>query len=169
MVHSRGIRERHGMKKTPVYAVWCSMKRRCFDKNCVAYPNYGGRGITVCKKWLKFSGFFEDMGHPGEGMSLERIDNNKGYSLDNCVWADNGTQSRNKRNNIKIEINGETRILADWAAEYGLKYTTVHARIKKGWPPEKAVTFPLVMTRKGIPSKQRNFVWQAERQAEGRA
>lgn len=87
----------HGMWHTRVYHVWVAMRQRCFSKTCAAYVNYGGRGITVCTEWLEFSQFFEDMGHPPAGMTLERRDNDQDYSRSNCYWADRYTQARNQR------------------------------------------------------------------------
>ena len=82
------------------------MKQRCTNPNNRQYEEYGGRGITVCKRWLIFANFFEDMGEKPEGLSIERPDNDKGYSPGNCVWADRKTQNSNKRNNRWLEANG---------------------------------------------------------------
>lgn len=143
MTKSKGIYERHGMKHTSVYGVWCSMISRCCDPGNPAYKNYGGRGITVCEKWGWFSGFYADMGNRPVGSTLERVDNDKGYSKENCVWADRKTQGRNKRNNVMITIDGETQPLCVWAERSGLQYATVHQRIRKGWTAEKAIKTPL--------------------------
>lgn len=92
------IHKRHNHYGTPIYQSWFAMKSRCLDKNNESYKNYQGRGITVCDKWLSFSGFYEDMGETYiEGYSIDRIDNYKGYSKDNCRWADYQTQAYNKR------------------------------------------------------------------------
>lgn len=87
----------HGMTKTSEYPTWADMKRRCINPNHAAYKYYGGRGITVCKEWLhSFETFFKDMGERPSGLTLERIDNDKGYYLENCIWATPTEQGRNR-------------------------------------------------------------------------
>lgn len=125
------------------YAIWNSMKQRCRNPKNKQYPEYGGRGISVCDSWLRFENFFRDMGErPFKGASLERKDNNKGYSPDNCKWADRNTQNNNKRNNRPITINGVTKNLCQWADHYGIGHTTIFHRIKAGWDVERAITQP---------------------------
>lgn len=93
----------HGLKNHRLYRVWFDMKKRCLDINNKAYEYYGGRGIKVCDRWLDIKNFIDDMYDTfQEGLSLDRIDNNKGYSPDNCRWATKETQSRNTR---KIRSN----------------------------------------------------------------
>ena len=89
----------HGMSKTPTYSVWCDMRKRCENKNNKSYPDYGGRGIKVCKRWLKFENFFEDMGlRPSPRHEITRLDNDGIYEPDNCQWSDNPIgQIRNRR------------------------------------------------------------------------
>lgn len=89
----------HGMGNTPIYAIWTAIKQRCNNPNCKSYKNYGGRGITICKRWLKFKNFFKDMGKRPKGLTIERINNDKGYSSDNCEWATRTKQVINRRIN----------------------------------------------------------------------
>jgi len=132
-------------KATVEYTTWLDMKTRCFNKNKKQYKDYGGRGITICKEWVdSFEKFFEDMGKKPTGMTLDRIDNDKGYSKKNCRWATRKEQSNNLRNNIIIEYNGLKLTMGQWAEKVGLKRETLRGRIEKyNWPIEKALTTPL--------------------------
>jgi hypothetical protein len=87
----------HGKANTPIYRLWKSMKNRCFNVNNKSYLDYGGRGITVCERWLKFENFFADMGERPQGKSLDRINNNGGYEPSNCRWATSKQQVHNRR------------------------------------------------------------------------
>lgn len=89
--------ENHGKYNTKTYQCWADMKGRCANQNNRSYVNYGGRGITVCERWLSFTNFLSDMGERPEGLSLERMDNDAGYSPENCKWATRSEQNKNKR------------------------------------------------------------------------
>lgn len=107
MTHKNTIHG-HSKRSTGVsstYVCWQNMRRRCYDKNNVAYERYGELDIGVCDKWQQFEGFLEDMGEKPDGLTLERIDNNKGYSKDNCKWATYAEQSYNK-GDYKNNTNG---------------------------------------------------------------
>lgn len=148
---------KHGKVGTSTYHVWSSMIARCRNPKCPAYPNYGGRGIGVCEAWTSFSGFLADMGERPEGLSLDRVDNDQGYSPENCRWATRTEQARNKRSTRLITVNGETLSTAEWSERSGLKIATIWARIAKGWPESAAVTTPVVTDRKGKPRGSRMF------------
>lgn len=141
---------RHGMRKTRIYGIWCAMITRCRNPNCKAYPNYGGRGITVCKRWQRFENFYADMGDRPEGMCLERRDNDKGYSPANCVWASRVTQGRNRRGRHRLKVDGVEKTMSEWAEETGISVGTIWQRINKGWTPREAVRIPIITKRKGI-------------------
>jgi len=102
---------KHGKKYTRAYSVWNSMKDRCCNANSPSWPDYGGCGITVCDRWMEFTPFYEDMGDPPDGMSLDRIDGRKGYSPDNCRWATLFTQNQNRRlsRRNKVGVSGVWR------------------------------------------------------------
>lgn len=113
------------------YRSWNQIIQRCTNPNNPGYKNYGGRGITVCERWLKYSNFVVDMGEPPVGYKIERKDNGAGYSPDNCIWADQTTQCRNRRNTKYVEINGK-RIAAIAACEqHGLDIRTLRAVVQR--------------------------------------
>lgn len=119
------------------------MHRRCRIASKENYKNYGGRGISVCERWNVFENFVSDMGEPPIGMSLDRIDNDKGYAPDNCRWADRKTQNRNRRLSRVITVGGVTMKLCEWADVSGLTAQMIYQRIKRGWSPEKAIREPI--------------------------
>ena len=145
----------HGKSKTSTYNVWLAMRARCKNENHAHYADYGGRGVYVCDRWESFAYFYEDMGPRPRWHSIERIDNDKGYSKGNCRWATRREQGLNKRNNVLLTIDGETQPLCVWADRFGLKYGTVHQRLTKyGWSPEDAVKTPLVHQKYRIKRKR---------------
>jgi len=131
----------HGLSKTPAYAVWCAMRARTSNPNNHAFKHYGERGITVCDRWdNSFEAFLEDMGErPTASHSLERIDVNKGYTPDNVRWDTWKVQQRNRRNNRILEIDGQSKCLAEWSDISGLGFSTILRRIKLGWDVKSAV------------------------------
>lgn len=135
------LRERliiHGQTKegniSSVYGIWVSMKQRCNNPKDKGFKNYGGRGIKVCKRWGKFANFFSDMGEKPKNLSIERIDNSKGYSPDNCKWATRTAQARNSRQNHTIEYQGKTMCISEWAEELGVNCSTLRGRLKRHSP-----------------------------------
>jgi hypothetical protein len=136
---------RENNKERPV---WAAMIRRCCDSTSDQYKDYGARGITVCPQWRGNGGykqFISDMGRRPVGKyTLERKDNEEGYFPENCEWATQSRQNRNKRNNFRVEYNGKTQCLADWAEELQMPYYSIYMRIKRlGWPVGKAFTEPI--------------------------
>lgn len=99
-----------GMRGTSTFNSWAGMVQRCSNPNDKSYQRYGGRGITVCKRWYKFKIFYENMGKCPKNFSIERIDNNKGYSPDNYKWATATEQQRNRRPN-KRNITGVNGVI----------------------------------------------------------
>jgi len=111
----------HGLRKSPSYTSWACMKGRCQNKNDWDYSYYGGRGITVCDRWQSFEEFYSDMGERPEGLTIERIDNNKGYFPENCKWATRSEQTRNARKHTKTGIVGVHQVKGKyrWVATIG--------------------------------------------------
>ena len=119
---------------SPVYNSWSHMKERCLNKRNKNYDLYGGRGISVCDRWLKFENFYADMGDPPAGMTIERIDNNGDYELSNCKWATRMDQVLNRSATRMITFKKKTMCMKDWARHLGINYVTLKARIDSGMP-----------------------------------
>ena len=131
----------HKRSKTKTYEIWAGIKKRCLDKNCNNFDNYGGRGITVCDRWLIFENFLEDMGEiPLDKYSIGRIDNDKGYFRENCQWETRKQQCRNRRSNVNINFRGKTQTLKEWCEELDLIYSMVLRRLYANWRIEHAFT-----------------------------
>ena len=135
----------HGEIHTRLYRIWGNMCNRCTNPSNPAWHNYGDRGIKVCDDWLRYENFRDWANSSGytENVTIDRIDNNKGYSPDNCRWADLITQANNKRNNHIIEYNGTSMTIAEWAVETGIPYKTLFNRFHLGWSAERALTQPM--------------------------
>lgn len=118
------------------------MKQRCANPNSHAFSDYGGRGIKVCPQWESFEQFLADMGERPPGLTLERKNNELGYSPDNCVWADMTTQQNNKRSCVRVTYAGKTQNITQWATELNLPRHLLYHRFAAGWPAEKAFTTP---------------------------
>ena len=126
--------KKHGMsrKKISAYETWKGMNARCNNPNHKKYPDYGGRGIKVCDRWKDFNLFFEDMGHkPTKSHSLDRFPDMDGdYSSENCRWATDYQQSRNKRNNRWFDHAGKKMIMEDWAKYFNIHMSTLWEHLK---------------------------------------
>lgn len=133
----------HHLSRNRFYHVWQAMFGRCYRKNSRSYPRYGARGIYICDEWKnspeEFARWAEETCPKEDGYSLDRIDNNGPYAPWNCRWATMKEQSRNRRSNTIITIDGVSHSLAEWCDIYGTRYGTVLARIQNGWDPEEAI------------------------------
>ena len=131
----------HGKSNTPTYHVWENMWQRCTNPKGDRYNRYGGRGITVCDDWASFESFIFDMGpRPSDKHSIERLDNDGGYSKRNCIWALAAQQSVNRSNNRFITFQGRTECIAMWAKMTMIPVSTLFARLNSGWSIEEALT-----------------------------
>lgn len=145
----REVATTHGLSNTRLYSIHKDMNRRCYNRNNKSYEDYGGRGIKVCRQWRGKPGFLNfynwALSHGyDESLTLDRIDNGMDYEPDNCRWSNVEEQANNKRNNVNITINGETKTKTQWARDYGINYHTVCSRINKGMDPVAAVITPVV-------------------------
>lgn len=132
----------HRLSYTRAYRAWGHMMSRCYNPLDLRYPRYGGRGITVCKRWHRVENFFADMGEIPLGLTLERKNTNLGYSRANCCWATNQEQSNNRSTNIWVTWRGERRTIAQWARLRGLKIATLWHRIRAAkWPLDRAMAY----------------------------
>lgn len=136
----------HGQSSQPIYAVWNMMKQRCQVSTNRDYPNYGGRGIKVCKDWQDFEKFALDMGEPPKkGMSLERLDNNLGYDKGNVVWADRTTQNNHQRKSVRYTYRNESLTLKEISEKYSINLNTLTNRIYKyGMLISEAIEKPIM-------------------------
>ncbi len=131
----------HGMSHTGEYHSYNGMIARCYNTNLKRYKDWGGRGISVCERWLEsFENFYEDMGpKPSNGYTIERIDNNGNYTPENCIWATQKEQGRNQRTNVHITYNNITLTVSEWSEKLGIKAATIYARVRKGKSPEECL------------------------------
>lgn len=136
-------RHGHARRNTSTYGIWRGMKQRCLNKLAGEYPNYGGRGIKVCDRWLKFDNFLADMGVRPAGHHLDRLDNNGHYEPNNCAWVTPKQNQRHTRKSRMITAFGETKCLSAWAESKGIKPLTLHKRLVCGWDVELALTKPV--------------------------
>jgi hypothetical protein len=142
------VRKRSDKEKSAEYNAWANMRRRCGDPSNKDYHLYGGKGITVCERWVDFSNFLEDMGKkPSRSHSIDRIDSNGNYDPENCRWATAKQQARNISTNVMLDHNGETRCLSEWAEIKGILAPTLRARINSGWSIYDAIETPVGQKR----------------------
>lgn len=133
------LQTKHGFYRHPLYGTWKSMIDRCVNKNCKDFPNYGGRGIRVCRRWSNNPGaFIEDMGARPAGTSLDRIDVNGNYEPGNCRWATNEVQGKNRRNSIYLVVDGSKLHVNKCSEIFGLPSYLIRERLYAGWSHEDA-------------------------------
>jgi hypothetical protein len=143
-----GTRTTHGGRSTKEYGIWCHIKERCNNTKSPAYPLYGGRGIRICEAWTDFAAFLADVGpRPSAAHSIDRIDSNGHYEPGNVRWATWKQQQRNRRNNRVVTFAGVTAPLSELCETLGLKYKTIHARLRHGFSIEEAMTLGRVKRR----------------------
>lgn len=151
-----GDRVTHGASRTPAYTSWLAMRQRCNNKKSNAYRYYGGRGIRICERWQHFPNFLADMGQPGKGQEIDRINNDGHYEPRNCRWASRSDQQNNRRANRRIKIGGVTRTIAEWSRLSGIHHNTLTQRIDNGYPSglllsrKRLVGHPTKLTAKDV-------------------
>lgn len=145
---------RKKQRKSTEFSSWCAMVQRCYNPKRNNYHNYGGRGIKVCNRWKPckdnsaFQRFLEDMGSkPGPGYSIERLDNDKDYSPENCKWATKKEQCNNTRHNKRIAFQGEIKTVMQWSELTGIHRTTICNRLDRGWSVENTLTVIAISRR----------------------
>ena len=145
---------KHGAIGTREYVTYSAMKSCCYNPKDKRYDRYGGRGITICSRWMEsFNNFLSDMGQkPSKEHSIERLEVDKGYEPGNCIWATLSEQANNRSNNTRIEINSVTKNLTQWSRETGVCRTVILRRMKRGLSGEALVaqTKPTRITFNGI-------------------
>lgn len=122
-----------GLTYSGIRDSYYNMRKRCLNPNNKSYKNYGDRGITICKKWMTYKGFLDDMlGTYKEGLTLDRINVNDGYYKENCRWVTMKIQNNNRRNNHCIRYNGENLTLMELSEKYNVKYDLLKERLYRG-------------------------------------
>lgn len=140
--HKAPPNKTHGMSGSLIHDRWMNLFTRCYNSNSKSYKDYGERGITICGRWFSFENFYADMGDPPTPQhSIDRKDNNLGYSPENCYWATKLQQMRNKRSNRVLTVYGESLCLSEWGERIGESSITIQKRLTRGWTPEEALGF----------------------------
>jgi|SRR5579859_7285317 len=128
----------------PTYLSWQRMKSRCLNPKAPDYAHYGGRGIKICERWLKFENFLADMGRRERNQQIDRFPDNDGhYEPNNCRWATKKQNARNRRRSVVVIVDGISRSAAEWDEVMGLPRDTVSSRLLRGWDTIKAVKTPI--------------------------
>lgn len=144
IAHKTIAKKKHGDSFERLYFIWNDMKSRCNNPNDISYHNYGAKGIGICNEWLHdyiafknwaVNNGYNPIAERGE-CTLDRIDNTKGYSPDNCRWVNMKIQSNNRRNSYTITYKEKTHTASEWSKITGIPASTIYARYKAGWKPE---------------------------------
>lgn len=144
-----------GYKVTATYNSWSNMLCRCDQPARPDYCYYGGKGVTICPRWRTFENFLADMGERPQGTTLHRLENEKGYQPDNCVWATPFEQNQHSSNCRWLDYNGERMLLTRWAERLGIAVSSLNHRLKRGWPISRALTE--VPRRRNLPSMKESL------------
>lgn len=142
--HGFARRDSGPIRKHPIYNAWINMKTRCYNEKRVQWKDYGGRGITVCSEWASFDRFRKDMESTWlPGLTLDRVDTNKNYCLENCIWSSKAEQQRNKRNNRRMQTPDGILCVSEAVRRFSkLNAATVLWRLGQGWSDEDALFKP---------------------------
>lgn len=124
----------HRSSNSRLYGIWQNMKNRCMNERADFFEHYGGRGVDICDEWLEFENFQEWSLNNGYDpkLTIDRINNDSGYSPENCRWADRHVQANNKSNNRYVEYGGERNTMANWARKLGVTYGSLKYRLNHG-------------------------------------
>lgn len=127
-------------RTSPEYNIWVMMRQRCTNPNDKRYANYGGRGIVFVDRWSEFANFLQDLGRrPSPKHTLDRTDNDGPYSPANCAWATHSEQANNRSNNRVLSVEGRQITLAQASKDYGIPYSALKCRLRRGWSDAEAV------------------------------
>lgn len=134
-------------------SIYNGMKQRCYNKKGVNYSYYGGRGVTICEEWLNsFDSFYNWAINNGyeEDLTIDRIDNDKGYTPNNCKWSSKSEQCFNRSMSVKLTLDGRTMYMTEWASELGIGIKTLSWRYRKGWSDKEILTTPKDSNKKKL-------------------
>lgn len=136
---NKGRNVTHGKTGKRLYRIWLSMRQRCNYSAGKSFKNYGGKGISVCEEWESFQNFYDWAMANGysDNLTIDRKENDKGYSPDNCRWATMKEQQNNRTNNLRITINGEEKTLSEWSKVTGIPRATLEWRVKNKWAEDE--------------------------------
>lgn len=148
IAHNTIAKTKHGDCFARLYFVWLDMRARCNNPKDISYDNYGAKGVKVCEEWIhdypSFKKWAMENGYNSKASrgecTLDRIDNTKGYSPQNCRWVNMKIQSNNKSTTKFLTVNGETHSYSEWAEITGIPRSRIYQRVKYGWPAEDVLS-----------------------------